>query len=96
MDHHVPTPCISTFNYSRANWDGINIYVTEYNFSDCYGITNIEVAWEYLKQVLLNAIFQYFPKTSFHRQTQPKWFTPDIQHELNKVHSLRHKFKKNQ
>ena len=30
---------------------------TEYNLSDYCGITNIEVAWEYLKQVLLNSIY---------------------------------------
>ena len=59
MDHHVPTPCISTFNYSRANWDDMNIYFTVYNFSDHYSIIKVEVTWEYLKQVLLNAIFQY-------------------------------------
>ena len=48
-----------------ANWDDMDIYFTEYNFSDYYGITNIEVAWEYLKQVLLNAILTMFPKPPF-------------------------------
>ena len=62
---------------------------TEYNLSDYCGITNIEVAWEYLKQVLLNSIyFQLCSQNLLHRHTRPKWFTPDIQHELNKVHRV--------
>ena len=69
MDHHVPTPCISTFYCSRANCDDMNIHFTECNFTDYYGITNIEVAREYLKQVFLNAIFNSVPKTLFHRHT---------------------------
>ena len=30
--HHMPTPCFSTFNYSKANWGDMNVYFTEYNF----------------------------------------------------------------
>ena len=55
---NVPTLCTGTFNYSRENWDDMNIYFTEYNLSDYYGITNIEVAWEYPKASLTQSYFQ--------------------------------------
>ena len=62
----MPTPVLVHLTIlEQIGMTCMNIYFTEYNFSDYYGITNIEVAWEYLKQVLLNANFSYVPKTFF-------------------------------
>jgi len=85
-----------TYDYSKADWVGLYAFVQHYNFEDkYYKSDNIEYVWETLRQVLKDAILHFVPQFTVRKKQHPKWFTPIIRHQLNCVHSLRRKYKKN-
>ena len=80
-----------TYDYSKADWDGIFAFINDYNFDRFLHSIDIESSWAELKQVLYNAIESFTPKVFQRKYQRPKWFTPQIQHELNHVCTIRKK-----
>ena len=52
---------------------------------------DIESLWSYLKQIIFEAIHLFTPRVSSRSHERPKWFTSNLRHKLNCVHSLRRK-----
>ena len=78
-----------TYDYSKADWDGISAFINDYDFDRFLHSIDIESLWAELKQVLYNAMESFTPKVFRRKHQRPKWFTPQIQHELNRVHTIR-------
>jgi len=83
----------SHHNYSKANWDGMFEFLTHYNFSPMYNLTDINLKWQFLKGAISEAISQFVPVSKPKPQHRPKWFNSEIQHKLNCVHTIRRKTK---
>ena len=84
-----------TYDYYKADWEGLYAFVQHYNFDDeYYKSDNIEIVWNILKEILKDAIDNFVPQFTIRKKQYPKWFTPTIKHHLNCVHSLRRKYKK--
>ena len=47
--------------YSRADWDGMLEFLTHYNFNPMYNLTDINLKWQFIKDVLLDAASQFVP-----------------------------------
>ena len=71
----------------------MNLYFNHYNFNELIEISDIEGAWAYFKDIICTAVSQYVPKIYPRRYPQPKWFDSEIQHHLNKVHTLRRRYR---
>ena len=91
----VQVPQESTPNYSKANWEAMNTFFNQYDFGELYGTSDLEDAWNCLKRIIFEGILQFVPKTCSRRYPHPKWFNSEIQHQLNKVHTLRHRCRNN-
>lgn len=81
------------YNYSKANWDGLIQHLLDYDFTTLFHSNSIEFIWSSLKSIIISVSNLYIPKIRIHSHQRPKWFTQDIQHHLNQVHSLRKKFR---
>ena len=79
----------SFFNYSKANWEEMNFYFSQYNFNELTEILDIDSAWACFKNIISEAVLQFVPKICPRKHPRPKWFNSEIQHHLNKVHTLR-------
>ena len=105
-DHYIVKFCINTcstsktvaqqkfsnsFNFAKADWNGMVNFLTFYNFTSYFEMCDIESLWSYLKQIILEAIHLFTPRVSSRSHERPKWFTSDLRHKLNCVHSLRRK-----
>ena len=66
-------------------------FLTSYNFTSYFEMCDIESLWSYLKLIIFEAIHLYTPRVSSRSHEKPKWFTSDLRHTLNCVHSLRRK-----
>ena len=79
--------------YSRADWDGMLEFLTHYNFNPMYNLTNINLKWQFIKDVLLDAASQFVPISKPKSHCRPKWFNSEVQHKLNCIHTIRGKIK---
>ena len=105
-DHYIVTFRISipqpimrapqdfSLNYSRTNWDAMITFFHDYDFGELYHITVMEDAWSCLRGIIFEAISRFVPKTCSRRHPRPKWLNSQLQHQLNEIHTLRHKYKR--
>ena len=79
-------------DYSKANWEGMNHYLLQYDFSPCLSYSCVEVIWNQLLQAINSAVDLFVPKGYLKVKQFPKWFTPALKHELNYIHTFRREF----
>ena len=71
------------------------MYLLDYAFTSLLHINDLDLLWSKLKQVILDAVSLFVPKIKIKSSPQPRWFTSEIRHNLNIVHTLRRKHRKN-
>ena len=77
------------YAYSRTDFEGLNSFLQDYDFSALYGSDDVESAWVSAKRAILTAVSLFTPLVRLKSSRLPYWFTPAIRHELHCVHSLR-------
>ena len=89
--HHQPSHYV--YDHTKTDWDSLLSYLLDFDFSEFYLFNDIESAWVTLKNTINDATSRFTPKVLIRPHQRPKWFTPSIQHKLNRIHSLRKKIK---
>ena len=82
------------YAYKKTDFEGLNSFLLDYDFSPLYLSTDIEFAWKFLKGVLLTSISLFTPLIKIKSASLPRWFTPSIRHQLHKIHSLRKRYRR--
>ena len=82
------------YNYAAADWDGMNIYFTNYNFYSCFQSQDVEFIWDFIKTAIYDASNLYIPKLHSKVSRQPVWFNSSVRHQLHCTHTLRRKHTK--
>ena len=70
-------------------------FLSSYNFTSFYSPHEIEFLWPYSKQAIFEATQFSTPRISRRSHERPKWFTSDLKHQLNCIHSFRRRQSKN-
>ena len=84
-----PNPSHSVLDFSQADWDGMLNFLGTHGFTSYFDGTDAKFLWFYLKKLLQQALDHFVPKMTLERHQRPKWFTPSLQHQLNRLHTLR-------
>ena len=78
-------------NFSKADWNGLSSYLLDYDFSPLYVVIEPDAIWSFLNTSSSHLLI---PKIKINTSKGPKWFSSDIRHDLNCIHTLRRMFKK--
>ena len=95
LQQHSSSTCRSKvssgniFNYSKADWLGLEDSFLDADFSHCYSLPDVNSMWRCIKEIILQGCHQFIPKAHTKKSHLPRWFTPAIRHSLNKVRTLR-------
>ena len=68
-------------------------FLTHYNFNPMYNLTDINLKWQFTKDVLLDAASRFVPISKPKSHFRPKWFNSEVQHKLYCIHTMRRKTK---
>ena len=85
---------INILDYSKANFDGLNEFLSSIDFSSCYQSEDVDFVWSFVKSVLLQGIRRFIPTIKSKSNPLPKWFTPILHHQLKCIHTLRRRYHK--
>lgn len=85
--------CTWMYSYKKTDFEGLNSFLLDYDFSPLLNSTDIEFSWSFFRAVMLTAISMFTPMVKLKSADLPSWFTPSIRHSLHKVHSLRKRFR---
>ena len=80
-------------DYSKKYMQGLCDYLLDYDFTSCFSSMNVELIWSELKSIIISAIHNFAPTVKLRCRQTPKWFTSQIRHQLNCIHSIRRKAK---
>ena len=85
--------CQYVYDYTKANYEGLNSCILDSNISHCFNSQNIGTVWTIIKTAVFKAMSANIPKFRLRAHQYPKWFSPELRHELKCLHTLRKKFK---
>ena len=85
---------IYIFDYHKGDYEGLNNFLYNTDFSACYQSNDVEFIWSFLKSTLRNAMEKFIPLIKQNVAYRPKYFTPSIRHQVNCVRSLKKKYNK--
>ena len=88
-DNTKPSSSSPTLNYSKIDYNGLTSYLLTYDFDFLYQSSDIEFVWSSLKSIILESIYSFTPTVKRHKYKFPRWYTPEIRHEINKLRTLR-------
>lgn len=93
-NHQVDDEPVYFFDYSRGDYEGLNEYLYNIDFLDCYQSNSVEYVWSIIKSTLSNAINQFIPTIKLRAKQHPKWFTPNLRHQIKCIRTLKRKYAK--
>ena len=105
-DHYMLTVCFEQvlskptkthrqrYNYSNVNWEEMNHFLSQYDFTVALNSNNTEFIWFYLKTALNAAIDLYVPRISIKESNQPKWFNSEIRHKIKCLRTSKRQLKR--
>ena len=85
----------SVYDYSKANWDGLLLFLQSQDYTDYFNTSNVEILWSFLKHLIYQALSMFVPRITIKAHQRPKWFTSSLQHQLNQLYSMRRKYTSN-
>jgi len=59
------------FDYNHANWEDLNQFLTQYNFTSALNSDNSEFIWNYLKTAINSALNMFVPKIPIKESNLP-------------------------
>ena len=93
--NHKPDSCpITILDYSKANYNGLNQFLSSIDYSTCYQSENVEFVWSFVKALLLQGIRRFIPTIKLKTTAHPKWFTPALRHQVKCIQTLKRRYHK--
>ena len=91
---HKKSVATFIYDFSKGDYHGMHSYLLTCDLSDFYSTSDVEEAWQILKQHINFSIDTFVPKVKLHSTQHPKWFNPQIRHHIKCLRTLRRKTKK--
>ena len=80
-------------HYGQANSEGLFSFIEGIDFS--VATHDVISKWHILKESLFRARDLFIPSSLIYADSSPPWFNSEIRHQLNCIHTLRRKLKRN-
>lgn len=92
--HQSSSVPVYVFDYSKGDYDGLNNYLLNVNFSACYNSSDVELIWSFIKSTTSEAMSIFIPTIKLKAAHYPKYFNPSLIHQINCIQSLKRKYHK--
>ena len=77
------------YDFSNVQWDDMNQFFNQYNFTLALNSSNTEFIWSYLKTAINSAVNLYVPQVHVNKANQPKWFNSTIRHKIKSLRTIK-------
>ena len=89
-------PKRTVYNFSKADWNGLNDELGKVNWASHLQCLHPETAWKVFKAILFKLCDKYIPKLTIKSNYKPPWFDSDVFNFCKKKERLRSKYKTSQ
>ena len=83
------------YDFKKTDLDGLLSFLLDVDFDPLLNLTDIELIWSNLKDLILYSISLYTPQRHARPHLSPAWMNSSVRHQLNKTRSCRKKCKFN-
>ena len=77
------------YDFSNVQWDDMNQFFNQYDFTLALNSSNTEFIWSYLKTAINSAVNLYVPQVHVNKANQPKWFNSTIRHKIKSLRTIK-------
>ena len=81
------------FDFNKADYNGLNNFLSTIDYSVCERLPDVNSIWSFIRNNILDGMNTFIPKITIQPIQSPKWFTPDIRHQIKCLRTLRRKHK---
>ena len=82
------------FDFNKADYNSLNNFLSTIDYFVCERLPDVNSIWSFIRNNILDGMNTYIPKITIQPANQlPKWFTPDIRHQIKCLQTLRRKHK---
>ena len=74
------------YDFSNVQWDDMNQFFNQYDFTLALNSSNTEFIWSYLKTAINSAVNLYVPQVHVNKANQPKWLNSTIRHKIKSLY----------
>ena len=105
-DHYIITFSISisvttssksatyfTFNFSKGDYQGLCNHTIHSDFTPCLLSHDIKFIWHVIEQLLVEGMQLFIPLYKVHSNQDPIWYNSEIRHCINRLRTLRRRYK---
>ena len=77
------------YDFSNVQWDDMNQFFNQYDFTLALNSSNTESIWSYLKTAINCAVNLYVPQVHVNKANHPKWFNSTIRHKIKNLCTIK-------
>ena len=86
--HHLIKTSV---HFANADFDGLNDFLLDLDFSCCLQSSSVELVWSHLKNSILKGMNLFIPKVKVKYKRYPCWFNSEIRHTIKRLRSAKKK-----
>ena len=84
---HIPASIVRDF--SKADLEGLCLYLVDFDFSPCFISTDVEFVWSFIRDAIYRGFDLFVPSARLKSKAYPKWFSSDIIHNCKRLHTMK-------
>ena len=76
-------------DFSKADLEGLCLYLFDFDFSPCFISTDVEFVWSFIRDTIYKGFDLFVPSVRLKSKAYPKWFSSDIIHNCKRLRTMK-------
>ena len=77
------------YDYSKGDYEGLCQFFINSDLTNLYNCSDINQVWTLVRDLVTTGMDQFIPKVRLRFNQYPKWFSPQMRHQVKCMHTLR-------
>ena len=76
------------YDYPKGDYEGLCHFLLSSDLTDFYDCSEVNQAWTFVKNLITTGMNQFIPKVKLRSNQYPKWFSPQLRHQVKCMRTL--------
>ena len=82
------------YDYSKGDYEGLCQFFINSDLTNLYNCSDVNQVWTLVRDLVTTGMDQFIPKVRLKFNQYPKWFSPQMRHQVKCMRTLRKKLRK--
>ena len=77
------------YDYPKGDYEGLCQFFINSDLTNLYNYSDVNQVWTPVRDLINTGMDQFIPKVRLKFNQYPKWFSPQMRHQVKCMHTLR-------